>query len=62
MPTKIYRLGDNLYRWDGAAHGNGWPVGVESFVKDAETRKIIGRWLDCPNWGVAKKLRDRSAA
>jgi hypothetical protein len=19
---------------------------------------IIGRWLDCPNWGVAKRLRD----
>lgn len=63
MQTKaiIYRLSvfdgeENLYRHHGGYHGNGVPYGVEAFVKDRETRAIVGRWLPCPNWCVTAKV------
>lgn len=60
--AQVYRLAcgdgsENLYKWSGKKAGNGLLVEVNSFVKDKETRKLVGRWLPCPNWNVESALR-----
>lgn len=61
--VRIYRLTndisglDNLYRHSGACTLNDYPLEVEVFVKDAGTRAIVGRWLPCPNAGVALRIQ-----
>ena len=61
--VRIYRLTndisglDNLYRHSGTCTLNDYPLQVEVFVKDAGTRAILGRWLPCPNAGVALRIQ-----
>jgi len=47
----------NIYRHHGEFHAaTGWPSGVEVFVKEPGTRRVVGRWLPCPSWNVAKRI------
>jgi hypothetical protein len=45
----------NLYRY--RCNASGLVVYVEFFNKDPEIRKAMGRWSECPNLNVLKRIQ-----